>query len=148
MRRHVHEEVFAAQPERLFGLLVTPSAVRAWWGAATVVILPEEGGYWTAAWGASADDPDYVTCARLVDFDPPHRLTMTEQRYFAKEGPLPFEADFVTTFEVERHVDGAVLRVIQEGFPDGPEADAFYQACVRGWKDTFEGIRHHLDARP
>jgi uncharacterized protein YndB with AHSA1/START domain len=144
MRRHVHEESFPVAPEQMFASLHTPSAVRGWWGARTVVTIPETGGYWAAAWGEAEDDPDYVTCARLVEFDPPRRLTFGDYRYFAKSGPPPFEADFLTTFEVEPQPDGCLLRVTQAGFPDGAEADDFYAACGTGWTNTFQGIRRYL----
>ena len=146
MRCHVHEEIFAATPERLFALLVTPSAIREWWSARTAVVLPEKGGYWMASWGDSEDEPEYVSAARLVEYDPPRRLAFGDARYHARPGPLPFEASFVTTFEVEPHPDGAVLRVTQDGFPDDPVADDFYAACKTGWRDTFAGMRRYLDA--
>ena len=144
MRRHVHEESFRVAPEKMFAALHTPSAVRGWWGARTVVTIPEAGGYWTASWGETEDDPDYVTGARLVEFEPPRRIVFGDYKYFAKSGPPPFEAAFLTTFEVEPHPDGCLLRVTQDGFPDGPEADEFYAACGTGWRNTFAGIRQYL----
>ena len=144
IRRHVHEELLPAAPERLFALLHTPSAIRAWWGAAQVIVLPERGGIWAATWGGSEDDPDYVTAATIGAFEPPRRLVLTDYRYRARSGPLPFEAAFVTEFLVTPHAEGAVLRVTQDGFPAGPEADAFYAACGTGWRDTFSGIRRYL----
>lgn len=143
-RAHVHEEKFDTTPEALFALLHTPSAIRGWWGAARAVVVAEEGGIWAAAWGEDEDVPDYVTAARLLEFDPPRRLTMGEQSYASKDGPLPFEADFVTTFTVEPAEGGARLRVHQDGFPAGPEGDDFYAACDKGWRDTFAGIRAFL----
>ena len=125
----------------MFEALITPSAICAWWGAAAAITLPEPGAYWSASWGESEDEPDYVTCARLSVFEPPHRLAFSDYRYYSKSGPPPFEAEFVTTFEVESRPSGCLLRVIQEGFPDGPEADDFYNACDTGWRDTFDGIR-------
>ncbi len=41
-RKHVHEGVFPAAPDRLFALLHTPNAIRAWWGAARANVLAEE----------------------------------------------------------------------------------------------------------
>jgi hypothetical protein len=35
--------------------------------------------------------------------------------------------------------------VTQSGFPDEPVADAFLAACVRGWRETFIGLRRHLE---
>ena len=143
-RKHVHQEVFAATPERLFALLCTPSAIRRWWGADRAVVLAQPGGVWAAAWGAVEDDPDYITAATIKVFSPPWRMVLTDYRYQAKAGALPFEAEFVTEFTVEPHGQGAVLRVSQDGFPAGREADAFYAGCERGWRETFAGIRAFL----
>lgn len=144
-RTHVHEEVFSTTPERLFALLHTPSAIRCWWGAARAVVLPQRGGTWAAAWGASEDDPDYITAATIDAFEPPHRMALTDYRYLARSGPLPFAAEFVTEFAVRPHPLGATLRVTQSGFPAGPEADQHYAACQEGWHDTFAGIRRYLE---
>jgi uncharacterized protein YndB with AHSA1/START domain len=143
-RRHVHEEILPTSRDRLFALLHTPSAIREWWGAARVVVIPEAGGFFAAAWGEDEDDPDYVSSAIFAVFDPPRRLVMTEQRYRAKDGPLPFAADFTTEFQVEARDEGALLRVIQDGFPTDASADGFLKACEQGWRQTFAGIRRHL----
>lgn len=144
-RKHMHEEAFPAAPERLFALLHTPSAIRSWWGAARAVVLAEPNGLWAAVWGASEDDPDYITVATISVFDPPSRLVLSNYRYRSRTGPLPFKADFVTEFEVLPQGEGAVLRVSQDGFPAGPEGDEFFAACEKGWQDTFSGIRRYLD---
>jgi uncharacterized protein YndB with AHSA1/START domain len=147
-RRHVHEESFSVSPDQLFALLHTPSAIREWWGAARAVVLAEPGGIWAATWGESEDDPDYVTAAVIREFDPPRRLVLTDYRYRAKAGSLPFRANFVTEFLISPHPDGSSLRVAQTGFPAGPEADGFYEACGTGWRNTFEGIRRYLARAP
>ncbi|MGD8866819.1 MAG: SRPBCC domain-containing protein [Gemmatimonadales bacterium] len=144
-RRHVHEEVLPGSPERVFALLHTPSAIRQWWSAATAVVVPEPGGIWAAAWGEDEDAPDYVTTATMRTFDPPQRIVFAEYRYHSKDGPLPFDAEFETEFLVTPHERGAVLRVTQDGFPAGPEADDFYAACEIGWRDTFASIRRYLE---
>ncbi len=143
-RTHMHEEVFPVDSTTLFRVLHTPSAVRCWWGAASVIIVPEVGGKFVAAWGANEDAPDYVTVATISVFEPESRIVMVDHYYTGKDGPLPFKADFVVEFVVEPHSSGALLRVIQSGFPGGPEADAHYAACETGWKDTFAGIRDYL----
>ena len=93
---------------------------------------------------ADEDQPDYITVATVRDFEPPRRMVPADYRYRARSGPLPFDADFVTEFEVEPHPQGAVLRVSQRGFPAGHEADEFFAGCEKGWRDTFAGIRAHL----
>lgn len=143
-RKHVHEEVFPASQRRLFALLHTPSSIRQWWGCARAIVLPEPGGLWAATWGASEDEPEYITAATLQVFNPPHRMVLSDYRYHSKDGPLPFQADFVTEFLVSPQDGGASLRVTQDGFPATSEADEFYEACQKGWRDTFAGIRQFL----
>lgn len=143
-RRHVHEETFAVTAERLFALLITPSAIRQWWSVARALVVPQTGGVWAAAWGLNEDEPDYVAAATLRVFDPPRRLVLADYRYYARSGPLPFQADFVTEFLVTPDIAGASLRVEQDGFPCAAAADEFYAACARGWRDTFAGIRRYL----
>ena len=146
-RKHEHEEVFDATPEEVFALLHTPSAIREWWSASRAIVNPARGGTWAAAWGEDEDRPDYVTTAVMRVFDPPRRIVFGDYSYFASNGQLPFDAQFVTEFSVAPHPEGAVLRVVQDGFPAGPEADAFYEACGKGWRDTFMGIRGYLERR-
>ncbi len=143
-RNHVHEESFPTSPERLFALLHTPSAIRNWWSVAHAVVLPRPGGVFAVAWGEAEDDPDYISVATIRDFEPPRRMVLTDYRYKAKGGPLPFDAQFVTEFLVGPHPQGANLRVTQDGFPAGREADDFYAGCQKGWRDTFAGIRRFL----
>ena len=143
-RQHIHEESFPVQPELLFALLHSPSAICSWWGAARAIVIPEPGGLWSAAWGEDEDDPDYITCATMSVFDPPRRIVFSDYRYHVREGGLPFSADFVTTFDVKPHGEGASLRVCQDGFPVEPESDDFYEACGKGWRDTFAGIRVYV----
>lgn len=144
-RSHIHEESFDVTPERLFDLLVTPSSIREWWGASHVIVMPKQGGIWAAVWGEE-DDPDYITTATLVEYDPPNRLVMRYGEYYAKSGSLPFSFadDAVTIFTIAEHPNGSKLRVEQTGFPSDPVADEFYAACETGWENTFMGIRNFL----
>ena len=143
-RSHIHEEVLPARPEQVFDLLITPSAIRQWWGASRVIVDAREDGVWTAAWG-DEDDPDYISTATLVEFHPPRRLAMKYGKYYAKSGRMPFEfaADALTIFTIGPDGDECVLRVEQTGFPCDTAADDFYAACETGWKNTFEGIRKY-----
>lgn len=143
-RTHVHEESFAASPERLFSILHMPSAIRKWWGATRAIVVPREGGLWAAIWGEE-DEPDHITTATLSVFDPPRRIVLSNYLVVAKSGPLPFDADFETEFSIRVAKDkSSILRVAQAGFPMDACADEFYTACDRGWRDTFAGIRKYL----
>ena len=134
--------------EPAFALLHTPSAIRAWWSAARAVVAARHGGLWVAAWGANEDAPDYITAARILIWEPPHRLGLGEFEYFTKDGRgLPFEAALETEFTVHAEPEGSVLTVRQSGFPDDSTADAFFAACEQGWAATFAGIARHVGAR-
>lgn len=144
-RSHIHQEVLPVTPRQAFDMLTTPSAIRHWWGASRAIVNAKQGGIWTASWG-DEDDPDHISTATLVEFDPPCRLAMKYGEYYARSGPLPFKfaGDAVTIFTIEPHGEGCILRVEQTGFPCDPIADDFYAACETGWKNTFEGIRKYL----
>jgi uncharacterized protein YndB with AHSA1/START domain len=144
-RSHIHEEMFYASPEDLFSLLITPSAIREWWGASRAIVNARQGGIWAASWGEE-DYPDYISFATLVEFEPPRKLTMKYGEYYAKSGTLPFEFSdaAVTIFTINPTESGNLLRVEQTGFPLEKVADEFYAACKTGWKNTFNGIRSFL----
>lgn len=147
-RRHTCEVVLPASAEKIFQLLITPSAIKEWWSASRAIVHPKQGGIWIAAWGENEDRPDYITSATMSVFDPPKRIVMTKYDYFSKNGPLPFTASFETEFLITAQSNGCILRVTQEGFPVDPVADDFYAACEAGWKTTLEQIalfvrKHH-----
>ena len=144
-RSHVRTVELPAPQHEIFQLLITPSAIRQWWYASRVIVLPRENGCWTAAWGDDEDHPDYVTAATIQSFEPPYRLLLTDFRYYARSGPLPFRANFTTEFTVQPRPGGSILRVSQSGFPNDPIADDFYEGCERGWRETFESIRRFVD---
>ena len=73
-RNHQHEESFECTGKRLFDLLITPSSIRQWWGATRAIVIPEQGGIWSAAWGEQEDQPDYVTAATIQILQPNDRM--------------------------------------------------------------------------
>ena len=146
-RCHVASIDLEASPDCAFAALVTPSAIRAWWFAARAIVDAREGGIWSAAWGDDEDAPEYITTATILAVVAPRRLVLGDYRYFARSGPLPFEADFTTEFVVEPHDGGSRITVRQDGFPADPIADAFYEGCERGWRDTLASLAAFLSRR-
>lgn len=132
--------------EETFALLSTPSAIRGWWSAARVVVAPRPRGLWVATWGDDEDAPDYVSAARILAWEPPHRLRLGDFEYYTRTGGLPFDAPLETEFLVADAPNGSTLTVTQSGFPDDAIADDFYAACERGWADTFAGIARFVQA--
>lgn len=98
-RKQVHEETFAADPETVFYLLVTPSAIRQWWGASHAIVDKKEGGIWVAVWG-DEDAPDFITFNRMRVYDPPKRVMFADFEYYARSGGLPFAHELTAEFTV------------------------------------------------
>lgn len=145
-RSHIYHMELEATPEEIFDALITPSAICRWWGASTAIVLPEEGGFWNAAWG-DTDDPDYITFHRITEYDYPRAIELDETRYHTKFELPPFELNVTARFEVDPVTDRITsIRVIQSGFPIDEIADAFYAACEKGWRDTFEGLRKYIES--
>ena len=144
-RKHIHEETFDVAPEIVFDLLVTPSAIREWWGASHVIIDRKQGGLWVGLWG-DEDSPEYITACRMSVFEHPKRIVFSDWEYYSNKGPCPFDARLTSDFSViPVSANKTVLRVVQDGFPTDCVADEFYAGCERGWHETFVGIRRHLE---
>lgn len=145
-RAQRHEIEIEAAAADVFRLLHAPSAIRRWWGTSRAIVTAQKGGLWVAAWGENEDDPDFVTLATITEFEAPRRLTLRYDRYFAKSGPLPFEADFEVEFALlAQSANRVTVQVTQSGFPLGPEADPYYAGCEQGWIRTLQSLRD--DAR-
>ncbi len=147
-RRHIHEEPFGIRSERMFEALITPSAIRGWWGASKAIVVPEKDGVWIAAWGEDENAADYISSFKILEFEPPQRMLLGDGKYFSRDGQPPFEMNMTTEFIVEPQSGGCTLRIIQDGFPSDPVADEFFDACSVGWKNTFEGLRKYFYENP
>ena len=97
-----------------------------------------------AAWGEDVDNPEYVSTFTIKEIDPPGRLLLGDGKYKAHAGDPPFEMNMTTEFIVEPREEGCTLKVVNDGFPADESADEFYQACVVGWQNTFDGIRKYF----
>ena len=143
-RHHIHEEPFEVSPERMFDILITPAAIRRWWGASKVIVVPQKSGTWMAAWGEDENNPEYISTFTIKEIDPPHRLVLGDGRYQAHSGEQPFEMNMTAEFTVDPREEGCTLKVVNDGFPIDESADEFYDACLVGWKNTFDGIRKYF----
>lgn len=147
-RRHIHEEPFGVSAESMFHALITPSAIREWWGASKAIVIAERGGVWIAAWGEDENDSDYISSFKIQQFEPPRRMLLGDGKYQSRDGQPPFEMNMTTEFTVEPINNGCILRIVQDGFPTDESADDFFDACVIGWKNTFDGLRRYFFENP
>ena len=131
-------------PDRMFSILITPAAIRSWWGASRAIVVPQEGGTWMAAWGEDEENPEYVSTFTIKAIEAPTRLLLGDGKCLVQAGQAPFEMNMTAEFIVEPREEGCTLKVVNDGFPTDESADEFYEACIAGWKNTFDGIRKYF----
>lgn len=146
-RRHELEEPFGIKPEQMFDILTTPSAIRSWWGATTVVIDPRQGGSWVTATSDGESNAEYVNSFEILEFEPPKRMLLGNGKYFTGNN-WPIRTNITTELIVEEQPAGCMFRIVIELVPDDPLLGDFFDACVAGWQNSFEGIRNYLHNNP
>ena len=146
-RRHILEEPFGVPPERMFKILITPSAIRSWWGASSVVIDARAGGSWVTASGERDTDADFISSFKIIEFDPPKRMLLGSGKYYTGSN-WPIKTNITTEMIIEEVPAGCILRIIQELSPPDPLLDDYFDACVAGWQNSFEGMRNYLHNNP
>jgi hypothetical protein len=147
IRRHELAEPFGVSPERMFEILITPSAIRDWYGASKVVVEARKGGSWITSWGESDKDFEHVNSFEILEFDPPRRMLFGSGKYFV-EDRWPIVTDITTDLLIEPQPAGCLFRIIQELDPADPLLDDYFDACIAGWQNAFDGIRNYIHANP
>ena len=146
-RREVLAEPFGVTPERMFEVLTSPSAIRSWWGATSVVIDARKGGSWVTGWGEGDKENDYVNSFVIVEYDPPRRMLLGSGKYYTGTN-WPIKTNMTTEFLIEPQPEGCILKIVQELDPPDALLDDYFDACVAGWQNSFEGIRNYLHNNP
>ena len=146
-RRELLEEPFAVTPERMFEILTTPSAIRAWWGATSVVIDAKQGGSWVTSSGENDKDAEFVNSFEILQFDRPNRMLLGRGKFFTGNN-WPIQTNMTTELIVDRQPAGCILRIVQELSPAEPLLDDYFDACLAGWQNSFEGIRNYIHNNP
>src|SRR5687767_13718470 len=146
-RRQVIEEPFGVSPDRMFKILVSPSAIRSWWGASTCIVDPKKGGSWVAAWGENERDSDNINSYSILEFEPPIRMLLGSSKYFGGSN-WPIKTSMTTEFIIEPGPAGCNLRIVQELSPADPLLDDFFDDCVLGWQSRLDSITNDLHNTP
>ena len=147
-RRHVLEESFGVTPERMFEILTTPKAIRSLVGS-------DVGGNRCTRKGGSLghggrrrrSDTEFINSFEILEFDPPKRMLLGSGKYFAGTN-WPIRTNMTTEMLIEPQPTGCILMIIQELSPADPLLDDFFDACVAGWQNSFEGMRNYLHNNP
>lgn len=146
-RREELAEPFGVSPERMFQALTTPNAIRHWYGASTAIVDGRKGGTWVAAWGETEKDTDFVSSFTILEFDPPNRILLGGGKLIT-ENKWPLATNMTTDLLIEPQAAGCTLRIVQELSPHDPLLDDYFDACVVGWQNSFEGLRDYLHHHP
>ena len=146
-RREEMEEPFGVSPERMFDVLTTPNAIRSWWGATTAVVDARKGGSFVTAAGDGDNRSEFINSFQILEYDPPARMLLGGGKYFAGQS-WPIKTGMTTEFLVDSVPDGCTLRIIVDLSPADPLLDDYFDACVAGWRNCFEGIRNYLHNNP
>lgn len=146
-RSQILEEPFAVTPERMFEVLTTPAAIRSWWGATTVVIDPRTGGTLVTGAGEGDKGAEFVNSFVILEFERPRRILLGRGKYIA-ENNWPIETNMTTEFIIDPQPSGCTLRIVQELDPADPLLDDYFDACIFGWQNCFEGIRNYIHNNP
>jgi uncharacterized protein YndB with AHSA1/START domain len=141
------EEPFGVSTERMFEVLTTPNAIRSWWGATTAVVDARKGGTFVTAAGDGDNQSEFINSFQILEFDPPTRMLLGGGKYFAGTN-WPIKTSMTTEFLVDAVPDGCTLRITLDLSPADPLLDDYFDACVAGWQNCFEGIRNYLHNNP
>ena len=83
----------------------------------------------------------------ILEFDPPHRMLLGSGKYFAGNN-WPIRTNMTTDLLIEPQPEGCILRIVQELAPPDELLNDFFDACVAGWQNSFEGMRNYLHNNP
>lgn len=132
------ERVVNSTPDAAFKHWVDAEARRRWYAPEDGWIVEAEtdlriGGAWRVLFGPTREEM-YLEHGVFLEIDPPHRLVYTTLYEFP-DGRPSFETRVTVTFEA--HDDGALLRLLDTGYPS-EEQRAAHESGWPGFLDAFE----------
>ncbi len=127
---------FGASIERVFAALTDPAEVVQWWGprgirTSSAEIDLQPGG--ACRWVMHPDGATAVLSGTIVDVDPPHLLTMTNQW----DGD---DAETLVTFRLSTTGGGTHLEIHHRRIPSDPGPTVFGDA----WELALDSLADHL----
>ncbi len=142
--RNEFQEPFNVSAEKMFEALITPKAIREWWGASRAIVDPKVGGSWVATYGEEDGSSEFINTFKLTEFDPPRRMVLGDGVLMSKEKGSPLVMGTTTEFVVVSIPEGCSLTIVHTGTPIDPESEDFYESSLLGWQNTFEGLRRYF----
>lgn len=138
------QEPFNVAAEKMFEALITPKAIRDWWGASRAIVDPKVGGSWVATYGENEGESEFINTFKFLEFEPPRRMVLGDGVLIAKDQDSPFVMRTTTEFVVVPIPEGCSLTIMHTGTPTDTESEDFYESSLLGWQNTFEGLRRYF----
>lgn len=132
-----------ASAERVWRAFLEPEQMKQWWGAARGLVEEHKGGVWAVAWGDSEQGYKNVVSGVLKSFQPNKRLRIEPLVYFNPERPVL--GPMRLSISVKEKEGRTRVSVRQDHYGEGPDWDWYYDAVVKGWKDTLGNLKQFLE---
>lgn len=129
-REVVKEVVIAATTDEVWQALTDARELTRWFPV-DARVEPGVGGSIWISWGEGAGGEAPITA-----WEPGRRLQWTESR-----GPIKLAVDF----HIDAREGGAVVRLVQSGFGDGPEWDDEFHMVTGGWTYFMTHLKWYLE---
>lgn len=133
-----------ASPERVLQAFLALDQMKQWWGASRGLVEERKGGVWAMAWGESPQGYRYIMSGVLKSFQPGKRIRIEPLVYFDPERPVL--GPMRLSISVREKQGRTRLSVRQDGYGEGPDWDSYYEAVLKGWKETLANLKRFLES--
>ena len=132
-----------ASAERVWRAFLDPEQMKQWWGAARGLVEERKGGVWALAWGDAEQGYKNVVSGVLKSFLPHKRLRIQSLVYFNPERPVL--GPMRLSISLKEKEGRTRVSVRQDHYGEGLDWDWYYDAVVKGWKDTLGNLKQFLE---
>ncbi|MFQ5663908.1 MAG: SRPBCC domain-containing protein [Terriglobia bacterium] len=134
-----------ASPAQVLRAFLDPEQMKQWWGATNGLVEERKGGVWALAWGAPDQGYKNVVSGVLKSLQPNKRIRIEPLVYFNSQRPVL--GPMRLSISVREKAGRTRVTVRQDGFGDGPDWDWYYEAVLKGWKETLGNLKDFLERR-
>jgi uncharacterized protein YndB with AHSA1/START domain len=142
-RRVARSIQIQASPEQVLRGFLDVEQLKPWWGIAQGLVEERKGGVWALAWGEAGQGYKYVVTGVLKSFQAGKRVRIEPLLYLNPErtvlGPMRL------AISVREKAGKTRISVRQDGFGEGPEWDWYYEAVVKGWKESLRNLKEFIE---
>jgi hypothetical protein len=116
--------------------------MKAWWGVNRGLVDPRKGGVWAATWDSEGQA---VWTGRIKTINRREGFALDNVLYFDRRRPI--FGPMTLAFAVREGAGRSRLRVVQDGYGEGPDWDWYYNLVATNWPLALEKLRVFLESR-